>query len=256
MPVFGGGKGQAEYRFAVGLVVGERRVGVRAVLPKAFLHFSDRIARSNVSLTPASPQTDGRRLRTERTRRAIIEAYLQLLNRSSAIPTASQIAEQAGCSVRSIFERFSSLDALSIATADHAIAQAQAESVARNVDGDRATRIRSHVETRALACEKWLPLWRVLVNLDKPDLKQRVAMVRHANIERMKLMYEPELSQLPTSKRDDLLIALATLVSFESWDQLRNCYNLSADASQTLWRSVIDLVLPAIQTTAPAHPGL
>jgi AcrR family transcriptional regulator len=229
---------------------------VRAVLPKAYLHLSVRIARSNVPSTPTSPKTDGRRLRTERTRRAIIEAYLRLLSRSPAVPTASQIAEEAGCSDRSIFERFSSLDALIIATADYAIAQAQAESVARDVDGDRATRISSHVETRALACEKWLPLWRVLVNLDKSDLKQRVAMVRYGNIERMKLMYEPELSQLPMSTRDDLLIALATLVSFESWDQLRNCYNLSVDAGQALWRSVIDLVLPAIQTTARAHPGL
>jgi AcrR family transcriptional regulator len=104
-----------------------------------------------------APKIDGRHLRSERTRLAIIEAYLELLRRNSVMPTAGQIAEQAGCSVRSIFERFSDLDALSLATADYAIAQGQAEAVARNIDGDRATRIQSHVETRARACEKWLP---------------------------------------------------------------------------------------------------
>jgi AcrR family transcriptional regulator len=49
------------------------------------------------------------------------------------MPTAAQIARQAGCSARSIFERFSDLNALSLATADYAIAQGQAEAVARSV---------------------------------------------------------------------------------------------------------------------------
>jgi hypothetical protein len=92
---------------------------------------------------------DGRHLRSERTRLAIIEAYLELLRRDSVTPTASNIADQAACSVHSIFERFSDLDALRLATADYAIAQGQVEAVARNVDGDRPTRIQSHVETRA-----------------------------------------------------------------------------------------------------------
>src|SRR5262245_14981815 len=100
-----------------------------------------RASRSSLSASRARWRLSGwpkvRRLRTERTRRAIIEAYLQLIRRNPRILTASEFAEQAGCSERSIFERFSSLDTLSLATADYAIAQAQAESVARNVDGDR-----------------------------------------------------------------------------------------------------------------------
>ena len=101
------------------------------------------------------PRVDGRRLRSERTRLAIIEAYLDLLRGGPRMPTAARIARQAGRSVRSIFERFSDLNALSLATADYAIAQGQAEAVARSVDGDRPTRIQSHVETRARACVKW-----------------------------------------------------------------------------------------------------
>ena len=87
---------------------------------------------------------DGRHLRSERTRLAIIEAYLELLRGDSVTSTASHIADQAACSVRSIFERFSDLDTLKLAAADHAIAQSQAEAVARNVDGDRSARIQSH----------------------------------------------------------------------------------------------------------------
>ncbi|HTG22586.1 MAG TPA: hypothetical protein VK681_21260 [Reyranella sp.] len=191
--------------------------------------------------------TDGRRRRSERTRLAIIEAYLELLRRNSAMPTAAQLADQAGCSVRSIFERFSDLNALSLATADYAIAKGQAEAVPRDVDGDRSTRIRSHVETRALACEKWLPLWRIVIGLDQPELRTRVELVRLANIERMKLMYRLELSLLAEPVRDELLIALATLISFESWDQMRHSFRLSTEAAQAVWRSAIDRMLPSAE---------
>jgi AcrR family transcriptional regulator len=190
-------------------------------------------------------KVDGRRLRSERTRLAIIEGYLELLRRNPKMPTATQLAAQAGCSVRSIFERFPDLDALSLATADYAIVQGQAESVARHVDGDRPTRIQTHVETRARACEKWLPLWRVITNLDQAELRTRVVLVRLANIERMKLMYRLELFSLPEPERDYLLIALAALISFESWDQMRHCYGLSMEAAQGVWRAAIDRMLPS-----------
>ena len=188
--------------------------------------------------------TDGRRRRSERTRLAIIEAYLELLRRNSVMPTAAQLADEAGCSVRSIFERFSDLNALSLATADYVIAKGQAEAVPRDVDGTRSIRIRSHVETRALACERWLPLWRILVGLDQPELRMRVEFARLANIERMKLMYRFELSLLAETARNELLIALATLISFESWDQMRHSFGLSTEAAQTVWRSAIDRMLP------------
>ena len=83
-------------------------------------------------LVSVVPKVDGRRLRRERTRQAIIEAFTLLLRRKPAMPTASQIAEEAGCSVRSVFERFSDLEALSVAAADYAIFQGKAEAAARN----------------------------------------------------------------------------------------------------------------------------
>ena len=200
-------------------------------------------------LTQAPPRNrrpDGRRQRSERTRQLIIEAYLELLGKGVRTPTASQIAEQAGYSVRSIFERFADLRALSLATADHAIVVGQTESEARDVDGDRPTRIKSHVKTRALACEKWLPLWRALLETQDQlaELKTRVMLVRQANLERLKLMYGPELAILPDAERQQLLFALGALTSFESWDQLRHSYGLTMEKAQDVWRAAIDRMLP------------
>jgi len=189
---------------------------------------------------------DGRRLRSERTRQLIIEAYLALLWRNQRMPTAAQIATEAGYSTRSIFERFVDLNALTLATADYAIAQAQAEAVPQDVDADRASRIRSHVATRAAACERWLPLWRVLVGSqdDIPELRTRVVLARYGNIERMRLMYRPELEALTDTVREGLLFVLGTLVSFESWDQMRHGFGQSSDAAQASWRDAIDRLLP------------
>jgi len=203
-------------------------------------------------LVSVVPKVDGRRLRRERTRQAIIEAFTLLLRRKPAMPTASQIAEEAGCSVRSVFERFSDLEALSVAAADYAIFQGKAEAAARNIDADRTTRIHSHVETRAMLCENWLPLWRLLARQDQPDLRARMAMVHSLVLGRLKLMYGPELSTLAEPERDRLLVALAALISFESWNQLRHCDNLSAEDAQAVWRSAINRMLPFATTPGPS----
>jgi hypothetical protein len=169
------------------------------------------------------------------------------VRRDPRMPTAAQIAEVAGCSVRSVFERFDDLNVLTLATADYALAQAAAEATARDVTADRSTRIRSHVAIRAAACEKWLPLWRILVASQDQfaELRQRVTLARQSDIARMRLMYEPELAALDERLREELLVAMAVMISFESWDQMRDCHGLSAEAGQAVWRSGIDRMLPS-----------
>jgi hypothetical protein len=117
----------------------------------------------------------------------------------------------------------------------------------------RPTRIQSHVETCARACEKWGPQWRIITNLDElVELRPRIVMVRLASTERMKLMYGPELSRLSEPAREQLLIALAVLISFESWDQMRHWYDLSMEAVQGVWRSVIDRICRRLDNRRPS----
>src|SRR6266478_1745574 len=98
------------------------------------------------ALSATSPSTpsriDGRRLRSERTKQLIIEAFLALLRERPEMPTAVQIAERAGYSVRSIFERFPDLNALRVAATDYSLAQALALAPPRHADGNRETRLR------------------------------------------------------------------------------------------------------------------
>src|SRR5579883_2542353 len=159
---------------------------------------------------------DGRRLRSERTRQYIIEAYLALLRQNPRPPTAAQIAERAGYSVRSLFERFPDLLSLSLAAADYAFAQANTQAVIRNATADRDTRIRTQVETRARTCEDWLPLWRALVLNQQvsEELRLRIRRVREA------------------------------LTDFESWARMREAAGLSFEEACTVWIRAIDRLLP------------
>src|SRR5512139_87727 len=171
---------------------------------------------------PKPVRLDGRRVRSARTRQLIIEAYLTLLRESPHIPTAAQIAERAGYSVRSVFERFVDLHALRVAATDYAFSQGTAQAAARDVEGDRQARLRSHVETRGRICEQWLPLWRAL-NANKGEsaaLNSRVLLVRQAILKRIEVMYRAELSTLTEQERRQTLIAIESLIDFESWARI------------------------------------
>jgi AcrR family transcriptional regulator len=199
-----------------------------------------------MSVSPKHTEIDGRRLRSERTRQYIIEAYLALLRDSAVVPTAAQIAERAGYSVRSLFERFPDLLALSLAAADFAFAQANTQAVIRNIDGSREVRIRTQIETRGQTCEQWLPLWRALTrNLHhSEELKVRVRRVREAVRLRLELMYRAELATLDSAERQRVLIAMEAITDFESWARMRETFDLSVEEACAVWMRVVDRLLP------------
>lgn len=195
---------------------------------------------------------DGRRLRSERTKQLIIEAFLALLRDDPQMPTAVQIAERAGYSVRSIFERFPDLNALRVAATDYSLAQAAALAPAPHVDGDRSTRLQSHVLTRAHTCERGIALWRVLLASqdESEELRARVRVARQRTVDRIELMYKPELSTLSELHRKEILIALEAITDMESWARMRELYGLTFEEACAVWISAIDRLLPPAPASA------
>ena len=195
-----------------------------------------------------SVRIDGRRLRSERTKQLVIEAYLALVRENPVVqmPTAAQIAERAGYSVRSTFERFPELSKLHVAAADYSLAQAAALAPARNVDGDRQVRIRTHVETRAGTCERTTAVWRVFVSSahEDADLHARIRLARERTVNRLKIMFRPELSSLPERESQHLLIALEAITDHESWGRMREQHGLSVEEACAVRTAAIDRLLP------------
>jgi len=200
-----------------------------------------------MAFASAKPATvDGRRLRSVRTRQLIIAAYLALLRENPQIPTAASIAERAGYSVRSVFERFPDLHALRVAATDDSLLKASLQVVARTAVGSRQDRLKAHVETRGRVCEEWLPLWRALNanHGDSADLQARIRLIREMVIRRLEEMYELELSTLEERERRHTVLAIEALIDFESWARLRGPFELSFEDACAVWLRAIDRILP------------
>ena len=78
-------------------------------LPSARASSRPEARRESGMTVPIKDISDGRQMRSERTRQALIKAYLDLLSEMQRPPTAPEIAKRAGCSLRSVFERFSEI---------------------------------------------------------------------------------------------------------------------------------------------------
>lgn len=194
----------------------------------------------------SAPKLDGRRLRSTRTRQRIIEGFLQLLMEGNPEPSVAETARKVGCAVRSIYERFDTINELHGAVAEYAIAQARALAPLTKADADRPTRIRDQVKTRAGTCERMLRLWRLLVagQNTSPRLRVEVKIARYLMVRRLEVMYRPELSTLPTTERRKLLITLEALMDFESWGLMREHHDTSFDEACNIWIDAVDRLLP------------
>jgi AcrR family transcriptional regulator len=197
-------------------------------------------------------ETDGRRARSIRTRAVIIDAFIALLREKGTPPTAAEIAKRAGCSTRSVFERFADFKSLYAAAFDHALQSGLAIPVGDMPGRGRAERIAFQVKVRAVNCENWLPLWRVImraaigtVDLGSVDVLQaRVSVVRGMSRARVELMYQPELLSLPLDRREATLIAIEALTDYEAWGRMREHYPMSFEEACAVWRMMIDQLLP------------
>jgi AcrR family transcriptional regulator len=193
--------------------------------------------------TPA--KVDGRFLRTERTRQRIIEAFLALLQRGRD-PTANEIADHAGCSVRSVFERFHDMMALRVAAADHALDDTRSSDPASPDSSDRQRRLRGHVTMHASLCERMVPLWRnLLLHQNESDtLRQHVAGIRAGAMARLERAYGVELATLKPEHRRQTLIAAEAIIDIDCWARMREFHGLSFEEACEVWLAALDKLLP------------
>jgi AcrR family transcriptional regulator len=196
----------------------------------------------------AGKRVDGRRLRTERTRQRIVEAYLGLaFELSPRMPTAAEIARRGDCSVRSVFERFPDLQALQVAAASYAIDRVAALAPPPILDKDRTARIEHQIEIRAHLCEVWGRLWQsLLVNRgDSDELRQKIREFQELRIDRLEAAFGPELMTLADAERRQTLVALALLTETSSWTSMREFFGLSIDEARTVWVDSVQRLLPS-----------
>ena len=190
---------------------------------------------------------DGRLERSARSRKVLIEAYVDLAREKKRFPTAVEVAQRAGCSQRLIFERFGTLGSLGLAAFDHMLQSRERTVPDDDVLGaDRRARIRYQVGARARRCETWLPVWRLVVSVQGTPfpLAERIEKVRELTRARLERVYRPELEPLSAMARSSALIALEALTDWACWGRMREHYGLSFDEACDVWIDAIDRLLP------------
>jgi hypothetical protein len=189
---------------------------------------------------------DGRHRRSLRTRNLLIEAYIQLARERGQVPTAAEVADRGGLSLRSVFQRFNGLSELALSAFDHILRQPYAALPAAVLRADRTSRIAFHAEMRAKTCETWLPLWRLVMQAScaQDCVGSRISEVRRLTRERLELVYRPELEALPERRRLTALVTLEALTDFECWGRMRHEHGMSFEQARDTWAEAIAQLLP------------
>ena len=183
-------------------------------------------------MTSVTQFNDGRRLRSERSRKAMIDAALELIEEGNFAPTAKQISECAGVGIRSFFRQFEDMDQFFAAVDEHTVGSFW-ESFLHEGDREGALteRLDSIVATYAKAFEEHRSLLLATKSLRWSSRVLKANYERYQQISRAnKERWLPEISQLPSDERE---LADAYL-SFEMWHRLRDIQGLSCSAAQAV----------------------
>ena len=178
-----------------------------------------------------TPTVDGRSARAQRTRDSVVDAVLALVAEGDSRPTAREIAERAGISVRSVYVHFDDLDDLFRAAANRHFESLSdllvpidatlpgTERIAACVD----QRVRIHERAGAVrrAADQWAP--------QSPALAEVIRQGRLVGRQDLERLFGPVLEG--RADHDVALSALDAILGAETWDGLRE-QGLSVDAAR------------------------
>jgi len=191
---------------------------------------------------------DGRLTRTMRSRLAICDACLDLVQEGVLQPSADQIADRAGLSRRSVFYHFTDLAALYDAVAEAGMQRCAPLLRKISTDLPVGERIALLVDVRSKFLEATTPFRRALTAqalvgpVTGPALRVGREFLR-AQRDELEGLFSAELGHLPAAEQSDVFEALATATSPSTWEHLRFSRGLSMSRARgVLERSVVALL--------------
>ena len=178
--------------------------------------------------------TDGRSARAARTRDAVVEALLSLLDDGNFRPTARQVAERAGVSLRSVYVHFDDLEDLFSAAAERHFERTRDLVQAIPGDGPLATRLDGFARQRERIHEASAQVRRAAVLQEpfSPALAEVLRLARQLSRAEIEIVFAPELGRRRGADRDRLLVELEVVSNASTWEALRLQHELPAPAAR------------------------
>ena len=186
---------------------------------------------------------DGRVLRGEANRQAIVDALLGLASEEGAMPTAAAVALRAGVAKRSIFHHFPDMEAL-LAEAGNT----QFERYWHVLDhppreGSLLERLSAATDQRAHLFESINHVRRVaaLYEGGSPVISERMRQSRKLLRRHLRETLEPDISRAERAVVD----GIQAIASWEAWEVLRVHQKLSVPAAKAAVVLTIEAALKA-----------
>lgn len=193
------------------------------------------------------PKPDGRRLRAERTRAAIIDALHSLIEEGDLKPTAPRIAQRAQVSLRTIFQHFAEVEHLFAALAEQQVERISAMTERIDASLPLAVRVDVYAEQRTRVLEDITPVAR------SAAMQEPFSARVHAHSDRLRVLahdevvhtFGPELDALPAARRAILVAALRACSTWRMWEILRAEQGLDPDAARQVFVFQLRAVIAA-----------
>ena len=194
--------------------------------------------------TDSTSVIDGRTLRSMRTREAIVDATIGLLEEGDLRPTAPRVAARAAVSVRSVFQHFDDLETLHASVAERLVERVAVLVVPVPPDLPRAERLDRFVHQRALLLEAVTPIRRA-ADVHGPFSTEITARLRDGQAflrDEVVRTFAPELDAAGDD-RDDLLDSLDVALSWSTWEGIRAGIGRDQEAAERVMRRLAGAVL-------------
>ena len=188
-----------------------------------------------------SEQRDGRTIRAERTRQALVEALLGLLDAGEPRPTAAEIAARAGVSERSVFQHFPDREALLEAVAREQYKRVVPTLVPVDSSLPLAERIEQFSAQRARLYEQIGGVRRagLLIEHESTSVAGWLRTARQQKAADVERVFLRELDPLPPDEREPLRAALVMVCSWSAWDSWRTHQRLSVARSRAALQAAL-----------------
>lgn len=197
------------------------------------------------------PGVDGRLTRTVRSRLAICEACVDLLQEGVLQPGADQIAERAGVSRRSVFNHFNDLAELYDAVVEVGIQRCAPLLREIPVGDPIRVRLDALIEIRSKFLEATSPFTRALTaqSLVGPAAEQarRVSLdALEQQFDTIATLFQDDLTDLPETEQQEILEAMSAATNPLVWEYLRHSRGMSITRARAVMkRSLVALLRDA-----------
>jgi len=190
---------------------------------------------------------DGRTARAMRTREAIVDACIALVDAGVLRPTAPQIADRAGVSVRSVFQHFDDLETLFAMVAERVIDRLAQLLVA--IDGSLPCeeRVTAFVTQRVQVLEAVTPIRRAAA-IHAPfsaEISKRLQFGHDVLRAEIASVFATELGAVDPTERELLLDVLDISLSWPTWESLRTFDGRTVEESARVLTRMVSLAVGA-----------